>query len=258
MMQSVPSAKYATAKSPPGRMPPGEGIRVKICGLRQVEHALAAAEAGANLIGFIFADARRRVTPEDARRMVDAVRAAHRTSPAAVGIFVNSPAADVNRVARVAGLDYVQLSGDEPPGFEAELELPALRVLRVLREATAEAVLERARRYRAARFTLDAGHTQAYGGTGETLDWQLAAAVASSLPVILAGGLTPENVSQAIRVVRPWGVDVSSGVETDGVKDVAKIKAFVREARAVEGSDLPLPRSGEESGVRAGSAGNLR
>lgn len=129
------------------------------------------------------------------------------------------------------GLDYVQLSGDELPGFEREIERPVLRVLRVEREAQPTELLQRAGRYAAARFTLDAGHTAAYGGTGETLDWEVAAGVARALPIILAGGLSPANVGEAVRRVRPWGVDVSSGVETDGVKDVAKIRAFVQAAR---------------------------
>ncbi len=229
--------------------PAASPMFVKICGLRSAEHALAAAAAGADLIGLVFAPSRRQVSVEAASAIAAALRAgAYR--PLIVGLFVNAPPAEVAAVARVVGLDLAQLSGDEPPEDADALPLPLIKALRMDGSAREAAWLLRAAKAHAQRglapkhapsrlealprvtLLVDAHVPGAYGGTGVTADWARAAELARSVPLMLAGGLAPENVAAAIVAVRPMGVDVSSGVERDGVKDMAKIEAFLEAARA--------------------------
>ena len=213
------------------------GNLIKICGLREPEHAAAAAEFGADLLGFIFAPARRQVTVEAARRCIEAARSAAGARPiVAVGVFVDAPASEIERAAAGAGLDAVQLHGSEDPSFVEALGVPATKVLRPRGGVEAAAVIAEIDAFRSSRrppagFLIDGYADGASGGTGARADWDVAAEVAAARPVMLAGGLEPENVAAAIRRVRPIGVDVSSGVETDGVKDVARIDAFIRAAR---------------------------
>jgi phosphoribosylanthranilate isomerase len=203
---------------------------VKICGLRRVEDALVAAAAGADLLGFVFAPSRRRIEPETAREIVAAVRV--RSSASMVGIFVNAPVDEMNAVGALCGLDYLQLSGDEDDGVAAELSLPVIRTVHVREGMGAAEVAARIENVSAPLIHLDAGGGGAYGGTGMSFDWSVVPEV--DRPILLAGGLHAGNVGEAIQRVRPRGVDVSSGVETDGVKDQAKIREFVRVVRLVE------------------------
>lgn len=214
------------------------GGLVKICGLREPEHAAAAAVAGADLLGFVFAPARRRVTPEQARRCIAAARDA--VGPErrlfAVGVFVNASGGEIAEAARVAGLDLVQLHGDEPPGFSGGLPVPAVKALKPSPSAMVEEAIGAARAQMAATrpplaLLIDGHHPTSAGGSGVRADWAVATRLATGVPMILAGGLNPENVAEAIRTVRPLGVDVSSGVERDGVKDAGLIAAFVDAAR---------------------------
>ena len=206
---------------------------VKICGLRTVEHALAAADAGATMLGFVFAPSRRQVTPEAAAAMVQAVRAArHIPHVECIGLFVNEQPAHIINVVAQCGLDAVQLSGDEPSSIMDALppNLPILKAVRLQGAPEEQRWLEVNHPH--VRLLLDAHVPGSYGGTGTIADWERAAVLARQRPLVLAGGLTPENVAAAVRQVHPWGVDVSSGVETDGVKDCAKISAFIAAARA--------------------------
>lgn len=216
-----------------GSIEPGT---VKICGLREPADAVAAAVAGADLLGFIFAPTRRYVSPEAARACIAAARAADAGRRIrAVGVFVDASAAEINATADRADLDLVQLSGDEPPELVNQIDHPVLRALRPEPGATADGIVSHLApfgRSRPAAFLLDGFHAGAYGGMGVRADWSLAAALAPSLPMLLAGGLRPENVADAIASVRPLGVDVSSGVETDGIKNAVLIAAFVRAAKA--------------------------
>jgi phosphoribosylanthranilate isomerase len=200
-------------------------IAVKICGLREAAHARAAVEAGADLVGFAFAATRRYVAPsivaEIARDLPSTVRK--------VGLFVNQPPDEIRSIVATCGLDYAQLCGDETPEFCRSLGVPVIKSLRVRGpeiERDVEAFVDSA-----AWCILDGFQPNAHGGTGTSFDWDLARDVAGRYRIVVAGGLNPTNVGDAIRIARPWGVDVSSGVETDGVKDVAKIAAFVAAAR---------------------------
>ena len=209
--------------------------RFKICGLRDVSNALAATESGADFLGFNFVEGvRRRIQPTEGSEIIYNFRLAFDGDkmPKIVGLFANQDAEFINSVIHRCGLDYVQLCGDETPEFWHALDAPVIRQVKVREELPrAEAVSNASRHVAEA---LDAGHMAlldkhkrgALGGTGVTFDWEIAREVALDYPVMVAGGLDPQNVAQAIEIAAPWGVDVSSGVETDGVKDAAKIKAF--------------------------------
>lgn len=214
---------------------------VKICGVRRAEHALAAAAAGADMLGLVFAPSRRQLSVAEAVALAAAVRAAPGPRPLLVGLFVNAAPAELLAVAEAVGLDLVQLSGDEPPAHAQAIPLPILKAVRMDGSPAEQGWLALARQHAAApgplgRVTLlvDAHVPGAYGGTGVVADWTRAAALARDTPLLLAGGLNPENVAAAIRAVRPLGVDVSSGVETAGVKDSVKIEAFLGSARAAQ------------------------
>lgn len=203
---------------------------VKICGLMDEPAVLAAVEVGADLLGFVFAPSRRRLEPARARDLIATARQAGAARcPQVVGVFVNDSAARVAEVAAYCSLEWVQLSGDEDAAYVRRLGLPAIVARPVTRALDAAAVA--AFVAAGALVLLDAYSPAQRGGSGSLCDWEVAAALARRFPVMLAGGLTPDNVAGAIATVRPAGVDVSSGVETDGRKDPAKIAAFVDQVR---------------------------
>jgi phosphoribosylanthranilate isomerase len=213
--------------------------RVKICGIGEKAHALAVIEAGGDFIGLIFAPSQRRVTPDHARQIVSTVKKCSETT-AVVGVFVNVPAPEVNRIADSCNLDWVQLSGDEPWEYCRQITRPLIKAVRISHDQYPEEIYANlasgARVLSSQRYIylFDSQVKGKYGGTGTTFDWSLAREVAERFPVIIAGGLTPDNVAQAIEVVTPWGVDVSSGVEVGGVKDIAKIRAFIEAVRKAD------------------------
>jgi phosphoribosylanthranilate isomerase len=241
--------------------------RVKLCGLRTAAQAALAAELGVEFIGLLFAErSRRRVTVEEARRVfeglgpgagclqrldhdgipaggwfercaaaLDAALAQRR--PLVVGVFVDQPPSLVNAIAAMVPLDIVQLSGGEPWEQALEIHRPVIKAIHVRPETEAADILARCEVGTAALCMLDTAVAGEAGGTGRAFDWTVATEVAKCLPLMLAGGLDPENVGAAIARVRPWAVDVSSGIETGGVKDPAKMRAFVDAARgAVAGA----------------------
>lgn len=215
--------------------------RVKICGIREKDHALAVIEAGGDFIGLVFTPSQRRVTLAQASEIVSAVKKCG-SATAVVGVFVNMPEAEVNRVANCCNLDWVQLSGEEPWEYCRQITKPLIKAVRIkwgqrpeevcTDLATGARVLSNQRYV----YLLDSQVKGKYGGTGMTFDWSLARQSAERFPVIIAGGLTPQNIAQAIEIATPWGVDVSSGVEFGGVKDVAKIRAFIEAVRRADDS----------------------
>lgn len=220
---------------------------VKICGLKTAEQVRAVVYQGADAFGLVFAASRRQITPEAARQLVEVARSTlvpplsvgeevREREPLAIGVFVNEPVERIATIAASVGLDAIQLSGDEPPdACVAVVEATGLPVLRALRLRSADDLpLLDAYALAGAIVMLDTPVSDgSYGGTGHTGDWRLAAEAARRWPIILAGGLRPDNLAEALAMVTPRGVDVSSGVETDGVKDIAKIAAFLRAARSV-------------------------
>ncbi|HKE87736.1 MAG TPA: phosphoribosylanthranilate isomerase [Vicinamibacterales bacterium] len=209
---------------------------LKICGITRLSDALHAVHEGATAIGFVFWPASpRRVTPRTAAEIVAALPKAVKT----VGVFVNTPAEEIRSVVSETGVDIVQLHGDEPPAYVDAIGQPIIRsvtldnVAVVTREWPADTTL-----------LLDKADPARRGGTGEVVDWLRAARLARAQRFILAGGLTPANIEDAIVTVRPYGVDVSSGVEASpGVKDSEKVSLFLAHARAAFAQQRGLQRA---------------
>ena len=211
--------------------------RVKICGIRTLDEARAALRAGADMLGFVFyRPVRRYIAPEEVATIVAACRRDPVLAGAtwqAVGVFVNEPVESINAIGRLCGLDLVQLCGEEDPAYCTRLELPAIKVLRAGAGVwTAQRLAEAGRGYLVERFMVDSHVDGYYGGTGVPTDWTSLAGLMNDK--ILAGGLRPDNVALALATVRPWGVDVSSGVERGGRKDPDLIQAFLDEVRAFD------------------------
>lgn len=200
-------------------------VRVKICGITSLEDALVAVRAGADALGFVFHDeSPRHVSPEQAAGIIAGLPPFIQT----VGLFVNRPLAFVNDTAARCRLDLVQLHGDEPPEFCDAVERRVIKAFRVKDISSLDPI----RHYRVAAHLLDAYSPKAYGGTGLTFNWDIAAAAKEFGPLILAGGLTPDNVREAVEAVKPYAVDVSGGVESaPGRKDAARVREFIRRAK---------------------------
>jgi phosphoribosylanthranilate isomerase len=202
-------------------------VRVKICGITNVEDALHAVQAGADALGFVFHEASPRyVFPEQAALIIKALP----PFVQAVGLFVNAEVDFVNAVAGQCRLDLVQLHGDEPPEYCDRIARRVIKAFRVKNISSLDPV----RNYRVAGILLDAYSPKTYGGTGLTFNWEMAQSAKTYGPVILAGGLAPDNVRQAVERVNPYGVDVSGGVEAaPGRKDPEKVKEFIRRAKGI-------------------------
>jgi len=205
--------------------------RTKICGITNIEDARVAVTAGADALGFLlYRKSPRYVDP----MIVQQIVAQLPPFILPVGVFVNEEIKIVRDLMDTCGLALAQLHGDESATYCRELRRPVLKALRLKDRSTFVALAEFQARIEVRGFVLDALSEEAYGGTGQVVDWGLARQAAQAATVILAGGLTPENVGQALRAVQPYGVDVSSGVEvTPGKKDHEKIRAFLRAVSAV-------------------------
>ncbi|MDD2582811.1 MAG: phosphoribosylanthranilate isomerase [Desulfuromonadaceae bacterium] len=200
-------------------------VRVKICGITNPEDALMAVEAGADALGFVFfRGSPRYISPRQAADIIRHLPPFVQT----VGLFVNEESATVNSVADQCSLDIVQLHGEESPGYCAAIRRRIIKAFRVKDAAS----LDEITKYPVAACLLDAWSPAAHGGTGTTFNWDIAARAAASRCIILAGGLTPENVAAAAAIVKPYAVDVSSGVESEpGKKDAGLVSCFIRAAK---------------------------
>jgi phosphoribosylanthranilate isomerase len=206
-------------------------VRIKICGITNVDDALAAIEAGANLLGFNFY--------EKSSRYIAAAEAAKIRPQVpkkieAVGIFVNTAPVAVSEVCKSLKLDAAQLHGDESPDDVVEIaqSVPVIKAFRVDENFRLETLREFPKAF---AYLFDAAETGQYGGTGRTTDWDVARRAAHVSRIILAGGLKVENAAAAVRIVRPYGVDVASGVESKpGKKDHGRLREFIQEVRRGE------------------------
>lgn len=207
-------------------------MKVKICGLTNLEDARTAVDLGADLLGFNFyPPSTRYISPKAAAEIIHALRA-YRPTIRMVGIFVNESPFQVQSVLDACNLDSAQLSGDESP---EELHALGGRAFKALRPSTHDSALDLASQFALLdgqpALLVDASLPGAYGGTGNTADWETARLISARYPLLLAGGLTPENITAAIHTVQPWGVDVATGVETTpGRKDPQKMARFIERA----------------------------
>jgi phosphoribosylanthranilate isomerase len=209
---------------------------VKICGITRYDDAQAAIQAGADLLGFNFyPKSPRYIDPLSADRLIRAIR--ERFAPVrTVGVFVNFPLETITKIMDDCGLDLAQLHGDEPPETLTALNRRAFKALRPKDTADlAQLMRSYPPKTGLPAYLVDAYRPGEYGGTGQPANWMLVRSLADTLPILLAGGLTPENVAAAIWQVHPWGVDVASGVEAaPGRKDPAKLAAFIKAAKETE------------------------
>jgi phosphoribosylanthranilate isomerase len=195
-------------------------MKVKICGITDVDAALAAVDSGADAIGFVFAKSKRKIDVVNARD----IAAELPNDIMKVGVFVNEPKEEIDRIGRVVGLTHVQLHGNESADFSKSLSLPVIKALGIEGKDSLEAIKD----YPCEFLLLDGPKGKYQGGNGLSFDWNiLNEQDLLGKKVILAGGLNEGNVLEAVRQVRPYMVDVSSGVETDGKKDLNKIKRFI-------------------------------
>jgi phosphoribosylanthranilate isomerase len=217
---------------------------IKICGTTNLADALAAVDAGADALGFLFADSRRRVEPETVKAIVAELPA----TTEKIGVFVNEPVDVVMNVAREAGLTGVQLHGDESPQYVSHLrQISGSKLIKILKSISAEAAQSQGLGSFAGFeecvdvLMVDSGNVIMRGGTGQVFDWLRTSDFVMGLQqrsrVVIAGGLDPQNVGAAICLFRPWGVDVVTGVEKEfGKKDNAKIRSFIAAVRAADQS----------------------
>ena len=198
-----------------------ERTLVKICGITNINDALTAVEFGADAVGFIFTDSLRKISPGNAREIIRKLPPFITT----VGVFMNQKINYVNEVIDFTGIDVVQLHGEEPPVYCKKIKRRVIKRIKVEPLDTSEMLLDKMEKYSVSAFLLDPG-----AGSGKTFDWGKALNI--NLPIIIAGGLTPENVRGVIQLLKPYGVDVSSGVEKlPGKKDKEKIAKFIMETK---------------------------
>ncbi|MBT5550543.1 MAG: phosphoribosylanthranilate isomerase [Nitrospina sp.] len=201
-------------------------VKIKICGMTQLQDAVFAAEQGADAVGFIFyKKSPRSVNMKAVKEIISKLPPFVDT----VGVFVNESADRVNKIAEYCGLDLVQLHGDESPAYCRKIRRRVVKAFRVIDLQS----IKQLEKFPVSGFLLDTFSENMHGGTGKVFDWNLAHPAKKVGPVILAGGLTPRNIRQAISQVRPYGVDVCSGVEkSPGIKDPEKVKAFLKNIRS--------------------------
>ena len=200
-------------------------VRIKICGITNIEDALFSVDLGTNALGFVFyKGSKRYIEPDNARSIISKLPPFVTT----VGVFANQELEEIKKIKGKAGFDAFQLHGDESPDFCMKLEGKIIKAIRVKDVINPEEIES----YPAQAILFDNYSTEAYGGTGETFGWEILKGFDTSKKIILSGGLTPENVARAIRIVNPYAVDVSTGVEASpGKKNPDKLKRFIEAAR---------------------------
>ncbi len=212
-------------------MSPVSDTKVKICGITQLHDARTAAVAGADFLGFIqYPESPRYIKPDVAKEIIEWVR-----GPEPVGVFVNETAETVNEICERVGFRLAQLHGHESPDVCAAIEVPVIKAIQVQHDASTEQVSAMVEPYlEVVDFVLlDTHHTSLWGGTGESFNWRVARELASKVDLFLAGGISAENVAEAIHTMRPYAVDLSSSVEeSPGIKDLDKLDAFFEAFRA--------------------------
>mgnify|MGYP001560118416 FL=1 len=201
-------------------------VKVKVCGMTSLKDALVAVEGGADAVGFIFyKKSPRSVTMKTVREIVLELPPFVDT----VGVFVDETAEQINKIADYCNLDIIQLHGDESPTFCKKIRRKVIKAFRIKDMQSVKKLSS----FQVSGFLLDTFSENLHGGTGKVFDWNLALPAKKFGPVIMAGGLTPNNVQQAVRQIRPYGVDVCSGVESEpGIKDHKKVRAFLNNAKA--------------------------
>jgi phosphoribosylanthranilate isomerase len=202
-------------------------LKVKICGLKRAEDAIWANSLRPDFIGFVFAQSKRRVSAVEASHISNAIS----DDILRVGVFVNPSKDDIEHILKCVRLDIIQLHGDESPVFCGSLKLPVWKAFRVSSAESFKLVKEY--EGKADAVVLDGFSEESFGGTGQIFDWHMVKKEDLKIPVVLAGGLNCMNIEKACGIVKPDVVDVSSGVETDGFKDPAKVGEFVRKARNI-------------------------
>lgn len=208
--------------------------KIKICGIKTLPDGLAAIDAGADYLGFNFYPKSMRFIEKDACTKITSVLKREYPRVKLVGVFVNSSVAEVQNIIEACSLDLAQLHGNETPDMLKQLAPRAFKAFRGVPENVGDYA-----RNEAPACLIDASVKGVYGGTGVTADWSAVAELAQCYPLLLAGGLNPDNVADAVWQVRPWGVDVASGVEAgSGMKDAGRMKAFVQAVRSVTESEL--------------------
>jgi|ERR1035438_2930376 phosphoribosylanthranilate isomerase len=215
-------------------------MRVKICGITNKEDALLAADLGADALGFVFAKGSpRTITPEAARNIID------KLPPfiLPVGVFVDSPIEEILSIIESTGLQCVQLHGNESPSEYSKINIPVINAFRVDENFQADTLL----RFPAKAYLLDTFVKGTAGGTGKTFDWNIALAAKAYGRIILAGGLTPENIKDAIKKVQPYGIDISSGIElVPGKKDKKKLQQLFTAIHSLQMEQSDLQEKGNE------------
>jgi phosphoribosylanthranilate isomerase len=203
-------------------------IRIKICGITNITDALKATDLGADALGFNFYPKSPRFISEEAAREI-----IRKLPPflVSVGIFVNEPSGIIRNILESTGIQAIQLQGDESPDFCSQFSQPVIKAIRIKDQDSLKAIKD----YRVSAFLLDSYSPDYYGGSGKSFDWSLAVKSRKYGRIILAGGLSPDNINEAIREVKPYGVDVCSGVEKEpGKKDHKKLKAFIQAVRSLQ------------------------
>ena len=201
-------------------------VKIKICGITNIQDALFAHSLGVDMLGFVFAKSKRKLTPEAASKIIAEIP----HSTLTVGVFVNEEEERVRETLEICGLDLLQFHGDEPPSYILKFREKTIKSFRIKDKNS----LEDIPKYKADIFLLDAYSPKEFGGTGKVLNWDLAVEAKKFGPVILAGGLNPDNVEEAVKKVQPFAVDVSSGVESrPGKKDRGKLEEFVKRVRGI-------------------------